>query len=92
MDPRACFCTHAQDAFGREEVGKGLTVLNVSGYFLMRWSKTGGGNGLGTRLDVGENGLFVASFPGRSRLQFLIAYCMQKRRRKAKESHVRDVR
>ena len=25
----------------------------------------------------------VASFPGRSRLQFLIAYCMQKRRGKA---------
>ena len=31
----------------------------------------------------------IASFPGRSRLQFLIAYCMQKRRGKAweKESH-----
>ena len=30
MDPRACFCTHTQGAFGREEVGKGLTVSNVS--------------------------------------------------------------
>ena len=34
--------------------------------------------------------LLLASFPGRSCLQFLIAYCMQKRRGKAweKESHV----
>ena len=33
--------------------------------------------------------LHVASFPGRSRLQFLIAYCMQKRRGKAWEKESR---
>ena len=31
----------------------------------------------------------IASFPGRSRLQFLIAYCVQKRRGKAWEKESR---
>ena len=31
----------------------------------------------------------IASFPGRSRFQFLIAYCMQKRRGKAWEKESR---
>ena len=39
------------------------------------------GNEAKAKLD----GTTIASFPGRSRLQFLIAYCMQKRRGKAWE-------
>ena len=39
--------------------------------------KSGGGLGMGTSGLL--HGYMLASFPDRSRLQFLIAYCMQKR-------------
>ena len=47
-----------------------------------KWSKTGGGNGLGAKI---QNTSTVASFPGPSHLQYLVTCRMQMRRGKAWE-------